>query len=318
MAKSDATGQTAALSLRSLDVTLAQRPVLRSIDLEVATGEICALIGPNGAGKTTLMRAACGLLRPTSGTVRVLNQDPSRSSAARARIGLVPQQIALYDHLSVRENLFVLGRLSGLPRSVLPERAAEAMDRTHLSDRADDRVAMLSGGYQRRANIACALLHRPTLLVLDEPTVAVDQEALSGVLDLIGRLRDDGIAILVSTHELDRAEQLADRVAILVDGRLVTVGRPSALIAQHYGTGREITVKLATAATPELSALMSRAGLAITASDLVWRGLIDHADQRGNEGLQALENHETIEEFRSRRPGLDTLYAALCGRDARS
>lgn len=301
------------LSARSLDVALAGLPVLKAVDLDVMPGEICALIGPNGAGKTTLMRAACGLVRPTAGTISVLGQNPARSSRTRARIGLVPQEIALYDHLSVRENLFVLGRLSGLSRKELAPRVAEALERARLTDRQDTRVARLSGGYQRRTNIACALLHQPALLVLDEPTVAVDQAALDGVLQLIAGLRDDGMAILISTHELDRAEGLADRVAILIDGQVRAFGQPHALITERYDSSREIMVRLGKTPTPDVLVHLERVGLSTTtASATIWRGLVDSTASEVEAGLAALEGDDAIEEIRVRKPGLDTLYAALC------
>lgn len=308
-------GDAPVLALQALNVTLGQRPVLHDIDLEISAGEICVLVGPNGAGKTTLMRAACGLLRPASGTVRVLAQDPARSRTARGRIGLVPQEVALYDHLTVRENLFVLGRLSGLSRADLPSRVSEAMDRADLTDRAHDKVATLSGGYQRRANIACALLHRPAFLILDEPTVAVDQEALGGVLELIGTLRSDGIAILVSTHELDRAERLADTVAILVAGRLRAVGSPEALIEERYGHRRRVTIRLASAPMPDLVNELTRAGLAQAGSEVTWHGLVDQAGPNSGGPALGFGYQELIADYRLRRPGLDTLYTDLCGRE---
>lgn len=300
------------LSARSLDVALAGLPVLKAVNLEVFGGEICALIGPNGAGKTTFMRAACGLVRPAAGTVTVLGKDPARSSWARAQIGLVPQEIALYDHLSVRENLFVLGRLSGLSRADLASRVPEALERAQLTGHQHMRVARLSGGYQRRTNIACALLHQPALLVLDEPTVAVDQAALDGVLALIAGLRDDGMAILLSTHELDRAERLADRVAILVDGQLRAVGRPRELVSEHYDGGHETIVRVGTRPTPEMSVSLQRVGLSEAESGLIWRGFVDLTADDIDAELKALE----IDEIRVRKPGLDTLYAALCGRES--
>lgn len=298
------------LAAKSLDVALAGLPVLKTVDLEVFGGEICALIGPNGAGKTTFMRAACGLVRPAAGTVSVLGKDPVRSSKARARIGLVPQEIALYDHLSVRENLFVLGRLSGLSRADLASRVPEALERAQLTGHQHTRVARLSGGYQRRTNIACALLHQPALLVLDEPTVAVDQAALDGVLALIADLRDDGMAILLSTHELDRAERLADRVAILVDGQLRAVGRPHDLVSEHYDGGHEIMLRLGTRPAPDVSVHLQRVGLSEAESGLIWRGFVDLTAGGIEAELKALE----IDEIRVRKPGLDTLYAALCDR----
>ena len=261
------------------------------------------------------MRAACGLVRPTAGTISVLGKDPARSSKTRARIGLVPQEIALYDHLSVRENLFVLGRLSGLSRSDLASQVAEAMERARLTDRQHERVARLSGGYQRRTNIACALLHQPALLVLDEPTVAVDQAALDGILDLIANLRDDGMAILISTHELDRAERLADRVAILVDGRVRAVGRPHELIAQRYDGGREIMVRLGARPAPDLSVRLQRVGLSEAGSGLIWRGLVDPTAHDIEAELRSFDVDDAIDEIRVRKPGLDTLYAALCDRE---
>ena len=209
--------------------------MLRGVDLTLAAGEMYVLLGPNGAGKTTLMHALCGRLRLDSGRVRICGGDPAVSADARRRIGFVPQQIALYPYLTIRENLSILGRLAGLRRSGCAVAVDEALDWIGLGDRANDRIDRLSGGMQRRVNLAAGVLHRPDLLLLDEPTVGVDPEARDRLHVLLETLREDGLAILMSTHDMDQAEQLATRTGVLNDGKIIVEGSVEALVKDHFG-----------------------------------------------------------------------------------
>ena len=258
------------LTVASVRHAYGAQTALRGVDLAVHPGEIYGLLGPNGAGKTTLIRAVCGRLKPNGGQVRIAGLDPFADGAARAALGLVPQSLALYGHLTVAENLDVFGRLSGLKGQPLKDAIAHAMGVTHIADRAATPVRHLSGGFQRRVNIAAAILHRPRLLVLDEPTVGVDPPAREAVGEVLRTLRGEGVAILIITHDLDQAGDLADRVGFLRDGRLVLEGEPAALIAEAFGGQMEVQVEIAGDLDPAQALRLAGEGLATGRSAGVW------------------------------------------------
>ncbi len=221
------------------------RKVLRGIDLALRPGEIYALLGPNGAGKSTLVGAICGRLKLSAGEVAINGHDPFADAGARAQLGLVPQEIALYGHLTVRENLETFGRLSGVKGKALADAVQRSLHLTRTVDREHVPVKHLSGGYKRRVNIGAAILHRPSLLILDEPTVGVDIDAREALDTVIRNLRDTGVSVLIVTHDLDQAGGLADRVGFLREGRKIMEGAPRALIEQAFGEEMEIRVHLA-------------------------------------------------------------------------
>ena len=221
------------------------RQVLRGIDLEVRPGEIYALLGPNGAGKSTLIRAICGRLKLKQGEVSLEGQNPWTTPAARAHLGLTPQDLALYAHLTVRENLQTFARLSRVKGPDIEPAINRAMALTRTADRAHVPVKHLSGGYQRRVNIAAAILHQPKILILDEPTVGVDVDAREAVDNVIRGLRDSGVAVLLTTHDLEQADSLADRVGFMREGRKLLEGEPRQLIRDAFGEDMEIIVQLA-------------------------------------------------------------------------
>jgi ABC-2 type transport system ATP-binding protein len=195
------------------------------VSFEVRAGELYGLLGPNGAGKTTLLSMIAGLLRPDSGSVTVdgaaFASDPQR---ARRIMGVVPQDLALYEELTARENLEFWGRIAGLSASDAKRRARELLEALALADRADDAVRKYSGGMKRRVNLGCALLHQPRLLLLDEPTVGIDPQARLNILEFIRGLQASGTAILYTTHYLEEAETLCQRIGIIDHGRLLAEG----------------------------------------------------------------------------------------------
>jgi ABC-2 type transport system ATP-binding protein len=202
------------------------------LDLTIARGECFAFLGPNGAGKTTTIRLLTGLLRPQEGMAMVDGLDVSREPlAVKARIGVVPERSNLYAELSARENLVFVGQLYGLARRESHARADELLAQFSLSDRAATPFAALSGGLKRRLTIAAALVHRPSILFLDEPTTGLDVQSARNLRTLIQKLHQGGITVFLTTHLLNEVEQLADRVGILVQGRLVAVDTPAALCA---------------------------------------------------------------------------------------
>ncbi len=211
----------AVLALTDVHFAYADHPVLRGVDLQLPPGVIHGLLGPNGAGKTTLFRLITGRLRPDTGTIRLLGHPPETGSVRR-HLGWVPQTPALYPHLTVRENLEVFARLWRIPRASINERVAAALAAGQLEQRADERVAHLSGGYQRRVNIAVALVPRPRLLLLDEPTVGVDSEARAAIQRVLLDQAATGTSLLLTTHDSEEAECLCDRFSRLEEGRLAT------------------------------------------------------------------------------------------------
>ncbi len=203
------------------------------VSFAVAPGETYGLLGPNGAGKTTTISMICGLLRATSGSTRVLGQEITpAASAAKGAIGLVPQDIALYPDLNAVENLTFFGRLQGLSGQRLKDRIGVVLEVVGLADRAKDRIDTYSGGMKRRANIAVGLLHEPTLLILDEPTVGVDPQSRHSILESVDALGASGLAVVYTTHYMEEAERLCDRVGIIDEGRLIAEGTRDELVAR--------------------------------------------------------------------------------------
>ena len=248
--------------------TFADRVAVRDLSLSVAAGEVVALLGPNGAGKTTTMRMLAGLIPPTSGRVRIDGVAVSRASAdaMRRAIGLLTETPGLWERLTVRLNLLTYARLHGLPdaRSQV-DRVLALVD---LTDRADDPAGKLSKGLKQRAALARALIHQPPIVLLDEPTSGLDPASARHVRDLISRLRREGRAILVSTHNLAEAEELADRIAI-INTRLLALDTVSSLRQSGAGTkvvfdfedGSTETVAIAdTAEVPDLVSARVAAG----------------------------------------------------------
>ncbi|WP_306304858.1 ABC transporter ATP-binding protein [Piscicoccus intestinalis] len=207
---------------------------VRGIDVEVERGEVFGFLGPNGAGKSSTMRMIATTSPISGGVLEVLGMDPAtRGPQIRARLGVCPQDDTLDTELSVRENLTVYGRYFGLSRGTVRERADELLAFAHLSERAGARVDELSGGMRRRLTIARSLMNRPDLLLLDEPTTGLDPQARHALWDQLYRLKQAGVTQVLTTHYMDEAEQLCDRLVIMDGGRIVAAGTPAELIARH-------------------------------------------------------------------------------------
>ncbi|MDF2092141.1 ABC transporter ATP-binding protein [Knoellia sp. 3-2P3] len=210
-----------------------ERLAVEDVSFHVAPGETYGLLGPNGAGKTTTIRVVCGLLAPDAGEVTVAGLPVTATATeAKARIGYVPQEVSLYPDLTARENLQFFGRLYRLGGAELKARVAEVLELVGLTDRRDDRVESFSGGMKRRLNIGASLLHRPELLVLDEPTVGVDPQSRHAIMESIATLGTAGMAVLYTTHYMEEAERLCDRVGIIDHGHLVAEGTHRELVAR--------------------------------------------------------------------------------------
>jgi ABC-2 type transport system ATP-binding protein len=214
-----------ALALSGVRKQRGGRAALDGVDIEARAGEALVLLGPNGAGKTTLLQVCAGVLSPDSGTARVRASGELRAPddpIARRALGFVPQAIAVYPRLTARENLVFFARVLGVPRALLEERVVAALRIAGLTSRAGERVGALSGGMQRRLSFACAIVHAPRLLLLDEPTTGVDAESRALIYEGIDRLKQQGAAIVCSTHVPDEAARLADRVVVMARGRVTS------------------------------------------------------------------------------------------------
>ena len=289
---------------------------MQGVDLSVSAGEIVALLGPNGSGKTTLMRAIAGRLTLDQGRVSVLGADPVTDGKARQALGIVPQTIALYPQLTARQNLEVLARLSGLARPATRTAVEQSLLRTGLVERADDRLADLSGGMQRRLNIIAGTLHEPKLLLLDEPTVGVDIHARESVHALLRTLSETGIGMLLSTHDFDQAADVADRAAFMSQGRLLLEGPVDALINEYFGDAKEAIVTLADPPTPDAQQILTEFGLHAGDEDRVWSGPLPD----GYAQLARLESRMDragvqVAEMRIREPGLGGVFMQIIEQD---
>ncbi|RLP92322.1 ABC transporter ATP-binding protein [Micromonospora sp. CV4] len=204
------------------------------IDVDVRSGEAFGFLGPNGAGKSSTMRMVGCISPPSGGELRILDMDPVRDGPAiRARLGVCPQLDNLDPELTVRENLTVYARYFGISRRAARERAAELLDFVQLTERADSKVDPLSGGMKRRLTIARALVNDPEIVLLDEPTTGLDPQARHLVWERLFRLKQQGVTLVLTTHYMDEAEQLCDRLVVMDGGRIVAEGSPRALIEQH-------------------------------------------------------------------------------------
>ncbi len=253
-----------------LSKSFGDNTVVRELGFSVGPGETYGLLGPNGAGKTTTISMIAGLLEPDAGDIRIAGEPMNPDATHTKRlVGLVPQDLAIYPDLDGVENLEFFGRLQGIKGTELGRRVAEVLDIIELTDRAGDRTEHYSGGMKRRLNIGVGLLHRPTLLILDEPTVGVDPQSRNAILDSVERLGEEGMAVLYTTHYMEEAERLCDRIGIVDQGRLIAEGTQADLV-RIVGQRDRLT-------------LTATGSLAATASALGALEAVDDAGVTGDE-----------------------------------
>jgi ABC-2 type transport system ATP-binding protein len=220
-----------AIDVQSLYKSFGEIQAVQGARFEANQGEIISLLGPNGAGKTTTISMLSTLLRPDRGDAFILGHSVVKDPmAVKKSLGVVPQEIALYEDLSARENLNFWGKMYGLRGSALKMRVSEVLETIGLSDRQNDRVGKFSGGMKRRVNIAVALLHRPQVLFMDEPTVGIDPQSRRHILDSVKALNSQGMTVLYTTHYMEEAEELSDRIAIMDNGKVIANGTQAELV----------------------------------------------------------------------------------------
>jgi lipooligosaccharide transport system ATP-binding protein len=229
------------------------------IDFELRRGEAFGFLGPNGAGKSSTMRMIGCVSPPSGGDLTILSMDPvSDGPAIRARLGVVPQEDTLDEELTVRENLLIYGRYFGLSRAVIADRTARLLGFVQLSERADDQVEPLSGGMKRRLTIARSLINEPDILLLDEPTTGLDPQARHVVWDRLFRLKQQGVTLILTTHYMDEAEQLCDRLVVMDAGKIAAEGSPRELI-DTYSTREVLEVRFAVAEHEQAAEILAGA-----------------------------------------------------------
>jgi lipooligosaccharide transport system ATP-binding protein len=282
------------------------------VDFEVRRGEVFGFLGPNGAGKTSTMRMISCVSPPTGGELRVLGLDPSdRGPEIRSRIGVVPQEDNLDTELSVWDNFIIYGRYFGLPRPLLRERAEELLEFARLTERRNDRVDPLSGGMKRRLTIARALINDPEMVLLDEPTTGLDPQARHLLWDRLYGLKRQGVTLILTTHYMDEAEQLCDRLVVMDEGRIVDEGSPRQLIERHV-TAEVVELRFADHELQE-KALPVATEVADRHEALADRLLLYTDDGEATRTALADRGVQAVTEL-TRRASLEDVFLALTGR----
>lgn len=293
---------------------------VRGVSFEIAKGEIFGLLGPNGAGKTTTISILTGLIEASAGKVLVDGQELTpRANHLKAKIGFVPQELALYPTLSAYDNLLFFGRIYGLSGKQLRRRVDQVFEMIALTDRAKDRVEDYSGGMKRRVNIAAGLLHDPEILFLDEPTVGVDPQSRNAIFESVEALNKQGLTILYTTHYMEEAERLCNRIAIIDHGQIIALDTPQSLVRSLGGGLLRVGLL-----NGKLPAVMAEVELLSTVKDVYQMGdelmVQTHKSREALLGLLEISNKldATVTSLEILEPNLETVFLQLTGRSLRN
>jgi len=281
------------------------------IDVEVRAGEAFGFLGPNGAGKSSTMRMVGCVSAPTAGLLRIFGLDPVRNGPAiRARVGVCPQQDSLDPELTVLENLTVYARYFGIPRKVARQRATELLEFVQLAERATDKVEPLSGGMKRRLTIARALVNEPEMVLLDEPTTGLDPQARHLVWERLFRLKQRGVTLVLTTHYMDEAEQLCDRLVVMDAGKIVAEGSPRELI-QRYSTREVVELRFGDEALESFASKLDGVGDRV---EVLPDRILLYADD-GDAASAAIHQRQLVpSSLLVRRSSLEDVFLHLTGR----
>jgi ABC-2 type transport system ATP-binding protein len=290
---------------------------VNGITLELRSGECLGLLGPNGAGKSTLIRSIVGRVIPDAGTIQVFGA-PADSTAARNSLGWIPQELALYPRLTCRENLQSFGRYHGLSGATLEQAVDRCLGWSTLTDRAGELVKNLSGGMKRRLNMAAGMIHQPKLVLMDEPTVGVDPQSRNHIFEMIEKLRDEGMSIIYTTHYMEEAERLCDRVAIVDHGKIIALGTNAELVQNAFGSRSQVLARFA--------------GADVETNERVALWVAQHGGQPVDGAAQFTIEHPTeiaglledsakagleLLDVSLRKPNLESVFLHLTGRELR-
>jgi ABC-2 type transport system ATP-binding protein len=286
---------------------------LDGISLEVNAGECLGLLGPNGAGKSTLIRSIVGRIIPDAGTISVFGAQAD-SVSARTAIGWVPQELALYPRLTCRENLQSFGRYYGLAGAALDRAVAKCLGWATLTDRAADLVRNFSGGMKRRLNMAAGLIHQPKLALMDEPTVGVDPQSRNHIFEMIETLRGEGLSIIYTTHYMEEAERLCDRIAIVDHGKIIALGTRAELVRNAFGSRSQVLTRFAGAQDRIADWVAQRGGQTVDGSA---QFTIEHPTEIGGLLEAAEKAGFELLDVSLRKPNLESVFLLLTGRELR-
>jgi len=286
---------------------------LDGVTIELRSGECLGLLGPNGAGKSTLIRSIVGRVIPDAGAITIFGA-PADSAAARNSLGWIPQELALYPRLTCSENLQSFGRYHGLGGAPLEEAVARCLGWATLTDRASELVKNLSGGMKRRLNMAAGLIHQPKLVLMDEPTVGVDPQSRNHIFEMIEKLHADGMSLIYTTHYMEEAERLCDRVAIIDHGKIIALGTHADLVRTAFGSRSQVLARFAGADERVASWVAQRGGHAV---DGAAQFTIEHPaeiaallEASSKAGLELID-------VSIRKPNLESVFLHLTGRELR-
>jgi len=308
----------AVLTVSNARKSFGQITALDGASFELGEGELLALLGPNGAGKTTLIRAITGRVRLDAGEIRLFGRvaDGRRTPP---EIGIVPQEVALYPLLTARENLWAFGSLQGLSRQELLTQIDWVLEKTGLMDRASEPIKQFSGGMRRRLNIGCGILHRPRVVLLDEPTVGVDPQSRDHIYDVLAELRSSGVSLLLTTHHLEEAEARCSRTVIIDHGRVIAAGTLPELVDLTVGRHRLVTLRLDAPLGESPAGSASDGAIETDAADA--RVLRARLGDVGLELPPLLERvrraGRQVEDVDVRGPSLQAVFIHLTGRELR-
>jgi len=283
------------------------------VTLELLGGECLGLLGPNGAGKSTLIRSIVGRVIPDAGTISVFGA-PAGSRAARLALGWIPQELALYPRLTCRENLQSFGRYHGLSGAALERNVDQCLGWATLTDRAGELVKNLSGGMKRRLNMAAGLIHQPKLVLMDEPTVGVDPQSRNHIFEMIEKLRGEGMSIIYTTHYMEEAERLCDRIAIIDHGTIIANGTHGELVRNAFGSRSQVLARFGGATDRIAEWAAQHGGQALD-------GSVTFAIEHPAEIAGLLEASTTagfdVLDVTLRKPNLESVFLHLTGRELR-
>jgi ABC-2 type transport system ATP-binding protein len=308
-----------AIQVSNLHKSFGELQAVQGVSFDVPQGEIFSLLGPNGAGKTTTLSMLATLLRPDEGDALVMGHSIRRDPmGVKSVLGVVPQEIALYEDLSARENLTFWGKMYGLRGAALRQRVDQVLDIIGLRDRANGRVAQFSGGMKRRVNIGVALLHKPQVIYMDEPTVGIDPQSRRNILDSVVALKNEGMTVLYTTHYMEEAQEISDHIAIMDHGQLIAAGTHAELI-KLVGEQTRIDLTLNVEAVRVLQAWQTVEGVSRVSTE---NGVVTVLVEDSNLVLPRLFEAATrlsarITSVDIREPNLEAVFLHLTGRALR-